>query len=86
MSKTILANEVKHVAGTMSVYVCTLILASLDALNFKPLIVKMNSPELMLAFEIVITKAEEVVGSHVATSPLAVLAPGFTVGLMEGTK
>ena len=86
MSKTKSAKEETHVAGTMSVYVCTLMFAGLDATNSKPLIVIINAPALMLVLDIVITKAEEVVGSHVAMSPLTVLAPGFTVGLTDWTK
>ena len=86
MSKTKSAKEETHVAGTMSVYVCTLMFAGLDAINSRPLIVIINTPALMLAFDIVITKAEEVVGSHVAMSPLTVLAPGFTVGVTHCKK
>ena len=86
MSKTTSAKEETHVAGTMSVYVCTLMLAGLDATNSRPLIVIINAPALMLVLDIVIAKAEEDVGSHVAMSPLTVLAPGFTVGLTDCTK
>ena len=70
----------------MSVYVCTLMFAGLDAINSRPLIVIINTPALMLAFDIVITNAEEVAGSHVAMSPPTVLAPGSTAGLTDCAK